>query len=47
MSLNAKIDDVLCSYELTRVNNYVYKVADYLFDFISYMLQNSKISNFL
>jgi hypothetical protein len=47
MALNAKINDVLCSYQLTCVNNYVYKVGDCLFVFISYMLQNSKTSNSL
>jgi hypothetical protein len=47
MALNAKIDDVLYSYQLTCVNNYVYKVGDCLFDFISYIIQNSKTSNSL
>ncbi len=34
------IDDVLHSYQLKYVSNYVYKVGDYLFYYISYMLQN-------
>jgi hypothetical protein len=27
MALNEKIDDVLCSYQLACVNNYVYKLV--------------------
>jgi hypothetical protein len=47
MESNINIDDVLHSYQLEHVSNYVYKVGDCLFDCISYMLKNLKTSSLL
>jgi hypothetical protein len=44
MESNTNIDDVLHSYQLKHVSNYVYKVGDCLFDCISYMLK--ELENF-